>query len=79
MIVSSQEMTFYDIKQFMTQNAGLLVKHKDNFWNTVVLPDGVYWTGTKIACSTQVVARFKNGQKTFEHYDKTFGARVVLV
>lgn len=79
-IISQNEMTFYDIDDYINQvGGGVLINFSNTRWTTEGIPDGSYWSGTKISCSRQAVVILDNGSKRVEKWDKTFRAKAVVL
>ena len=77
-IISPNEMSFYDVNDFITaNNGGVLVNFSSPLWDNI--PDGNYWSGTRISCSRQAVVMISNGNKKVEKWDKTFRAKTVIL
>ncbi len=77
-IISPNEMTFYDIENFITENnGGVLLNFSSPLWDNIA--DGNYWSGTRISCSRQAVVMINGGIKKVEKWDKTFRAKVILI
>lgn len=78
LIISENEMVFYDIEKFIhDNNGGVLINFSSSLWDTV--PDGAYWSGTRISCSMQAVVRITDGIKKVEKWDKTFRAKAIIL
>jgi hypothetical protein len=78
LIISPNEMTFYDVNDFIIANAGgVLLNFSSPLWDTI--PDGNYWSGTRVSCSRQAVVRINGGNKKVEKWDKTFRAKAVVL
>lgn len=78
LIISENEMTFYDVNDFIIANdGGVLINFSSALWETI--PDGAYWSGTRISCSMQAVVRITDGIKKVEKWDKTFRARAIIL
>ena len=75
--ISANDMTYYEVKAYMDSlGGGHLLAFTDALWLT--LPDGMYWSGTKLACTTQIVIIIKDGVKSMKKWDKTFKAKAVV-
>lgn len=77
-IISTNEMTFYSVNEYIDSNGGgVLLNFSSPLWDTI--PDGNYWSGTRVSCSMQAVVRINGGNKKVEKWDKTFRARAIIL
>jgi hypothetical protein len=78
-LLSNTQLTYYAVTEFLAIHGGALLTMRafKEYDLSGLGASGVYWTGTRVSCSRQVVAIFKDGEISFSEYDKTFSAGLI--
>lgn len=76
-VVSPDDMIYWDVRAYIESiGGGWLIKFNDPIWLT--FPDGRYWTGSRVACNSQVAVVLEGGVKTMLRWDRSFKAKAVV-